>query len=329
MFFTASSWNIDEVSKIIPVSSALSFEKVQSSLLSVDDLFLRPVLGDEMMTVAQAIFEREEQQRSDLEKTILRQLQVATLNLAFWYDFQELNLRITDQGFQRQTTDNFTSAYKYQEDALKRGFRNKGLNALDSILEILEQHTGDFPKYTHSPAYTDMRKRVVQKAKEVNEVCYIHNSQLIFRRLIPILKELEDTNLPIILGSKLNDQLKKAILENRTSEQVGDTTYEELRLRCVAYLSLKACAQLVRQTGSLTDRGLYFISVASSGENNEVREPADGEAAVRLASTMEQSAAAYSASLTSFIEYYIPDLFTGHDADVLKRDNDHKRTFWA
>ena len=144
-----------------------------------------------------------------------------------------------------------------------------------------------------------------------------------------ILKELEDTNLPIILGSKLNDQLKKAILENRTSEQVGDTTYEELRLRCVAYLSLKACAQLVRQTGSLTDRGLYFISVASSGENNEVREPADGEAAVRLASTMEQSAAAYSASLTSFIEYYIPDLFTGHDADVLKRDNDHKRTFWA
>ncbi|MGM9685841.1 MAG: hypothetical protein ACI3YI_06395, partial [Bacteroidaceae bacterium] len=75
MFFTVSSWNIDEVSKIIPVSSALSFEKVQSSLLSVDDLFLMPVLGDEMMTVAQDIFERDEQQRSDLEKMILRQLQ--------------------------------------------------------------------------------------------------------------------------------------------------------------------------------------------------------------------------------------------------------------
>lgn len=328
MYFSPDTWDSDTVNQILPVSSGLSFDKVVSSLLSADDLFVIPLIGQPMADKATEIFEKQEEQRTDTERKLLRQLQVATLNLAFYYDFQELNLRITDQGFQRQTTENFTSAFKYQEDALIRNFRNKGLNALDNVLDILEQNTATFPEYLQSPAYLDTRKRIVRTAAEASEIYYINNSQIVFKRMQPILRELEDTNLPIILGAELNSQLWKAINEGRDAENIGDTTFEELRHRCAQYLVFKACAQLMRQTGSVTDRGLYFESVNSSGEGNEASSPAGASRAAQLAINMEQSATAYSNALTNFIQFYIPELFTGHEADTLRRDNTYKRTIW-
>lgn len=329
MYFSPETWQTEKVSEIIPVSSALSFDKVRGSLMATDDLFVVPAIGEEMKETAEVIAGKEEQQRTPLERKLLRQLQTATLNLAFFHDFQVLNLRITDQGFQRQTTDKFTTAFKYQEDALKEGFRNKGLNALDRVIDLLEQNAELYPEYTRSPAYTDTRRRIVQRAREVDSCCYIHNSQIVFRRLLPILKELEDTGLPLILGAELTERLREAIAENRTADHVGSTTFEELRLRCVEYLSFKACAQLIRLTGSLTDRGLYFVTFSPATEDNEIRKPATREEAAGQAVNMERSAERYSALLTSFIEYHIPELFTGHNADVLRRDNTDKRTFWA
>ena len=46
-------------------------------------------------------------------------------NLAFWNDFDEISMRITDAGFQRQKSDNgesFQQVYKYQEDNLRASF---------------------------------------------------------------------------------------------------------------------------------------------------------------------------------------------------------------
>lgn len=327
MFFSQNTWE-DSANGIIPTSYALSFDKVMPSLISVDEIFLRPLIGETLIQQAVEIFNKQEEQRTDVEKELLRQLQVATLNLALFYDFHELNVRITDQGFQRQQTENFAQTYKYQEDALIRNFRNKGFNALDRILDIYDDNTEAFPAYTTSPAYTDTRKRIVQSAREVSEIYYIGNSRIIFLRLLPILREIEETALPIILGEDICCELRQAIAEDNEQQTIGNTTFAELRHRCVQYLVFKACAQLIRQTGNLTDRGLYFTSMSASGEGNENITPAGTGQAARLAMNMEQSAAAYSAALTTFIQFYIPELFKGHENDVFKRDNDRKRTVW-
>ena len=327
MFFSQQTFD-DIANLIIPTSHALSFDKVVSSLTAVDDIFIIPVIGEEMNRKAEDIFLKPESERTPLEAKLLRQLQVATLNLALYHDFQELNIRITDQGFQRQTTENFTSAYKYQEDNLINNFRNKGFNALDNIIQILEDNTDTFQEYLDSPAYADTRKRIVRTPAEVNEIYYINSSQLIFRRLQPILRELEQTNLPIILGYELNRRLWDAINQGNDSDVIGNTTFAELRHRCAQYLVFKACAQLLRQSGSITDRGLYFITVNPSGEGNETKAPAGANRSAQLAINMEQSAAAYSNALTNFIQYYIPDMFEGHEADTLRRDNNGKRTIW-
>lgn len=57
MFFRQENWDASEISKIIPASSALSFEKVESSLQTADDLFLTPLLGEDVMQLAHEIMQ--------------------------------------------------------------------------------------------------------------------------------------------------------------------------------------------------------------------------------------------------------------------------------
>ena len=48
MFFKESEWSPDLFNQYIPTSSALGFDKVRSSLVSTDDLFVIPLLGEEL-----------------------------------------------------------------------------------------------------------------------------------------------------------------------------------------------------------------------------------------------------------------------------------------
>ena len=125
MIFSEKKWeDSDELKKFIPVSAALSFEKVESSLNDAFNLFVVPLFGEELSKKLQSIYDDPEAKAPEL--LLLEECQRAIANLAFWYNYTELNIRITDQGFQRQEAENFKSTYKYQEDQLRSAFKNKG-----------------------------------------------------------------------------------------------------------------------------------------------------------------------------------------------------------
>ena len=59
MFFSSHNWNNgQEMNAVIPVSSALSFEKVYSSLQAADELYLIPVFGSALLATFEAYFSR-------------------------------------------------------------------------------------------------------------------------------------------------------------------------------------------------------------------------------------------------------------------------------
>ena len=152
---------------------------------------------------------------------------------------------------------------------------------------------------------------------------FINNSHLIFLRLKPIFKSVEDTVLQPALGDALYQALTKALKEG--TAELGDTTTEEFRLRCAAFVVFKSIAKLIRQTGSLTDRGLYFASIHEGDGNLSVR-PSDRETALSLAGELECEADACLNQLMNFIQHYLPAYYKGRQSDVLNRDNNHKRT---
>ena len=325
MVFSKEKWNdAAELNQFIPVSAALYFESVQSSLEDAWRLFVLPLLGEALAEEIEAYYDDEEP--TALQLKVLNECQRAVANLAFWYNYDELNIRISDQGMQRQESDgSFKQTYKYQEDQLKTSFKNKGFNALDRVIDLLDKHQKDFPLYEQSPAYASRKSSIVRSTAEVDANYFINNSHLIFLRLKPIFKSVEDTVLQPALGDALYQALTKALKEG--TAELGDTTTEEFRQRCASFVVMKSIAKLVRQTGSLTDRGLYFASIHEGDGNLSVR-PSDRETALSLAGELECEADACLNQLMNFIQHYLPAFYKGRQSDVLNRDNNHKRTMF-
>ena len=332
MFFSNSRWeNGREMDSIIPVSSAFSFEKVYSSLQAADELYLTPLFGAELMATFEGLYVKNE--RDSQENLLVRLLQAAEANLALYTNFDALQLRITDQGFQRQTTENFGSPYKYQEDRLRQNFRNRGFNAIDHILDVLDEHFTELEGYDTMPVKVTTRTDIVQRTSEVNAIHFINNSRLVFLRLVPIMTSVCHNELRPLIGWQLYNAMQQALENGTAKDRVGNSdparTYDELRKACIPFVVEKSVARLIRETGSLTDRGLYFIATAAGSHDNQTETPATRREAHDAAATAENDAKRCADTLMAFIEWKWPEYFPGRPSDTFKRDNDNKKTFWA
>lgn len=325
MVFSKEKWNdAAELNQFIPVSAALYFESVQSSLEDAWRLFVLPLLGEALAEEIEAYYDDEDP--TALQLKVLNECQRAVANLAFWYNFDELNIRISDQGMQRQESDgSFKQTYKYQEDQLKTSFKNKGFNALDRVIDLLDKHQKDFPLYEQSPAYASRKSSIVRSTAEVDANYFINNSHLIFLRLKPIFKLVEESGLRAVLGESLYKDLLKAIKDGETN--IGDTTTEELRLRCVSFVVFTSIAELMQQTGTLTDRGLYFEQIHEGDGNLSVKPARPGDLMIRV-DNLRKNADTCLNQLMNFIQHYLPAYYKGRQSDVLNRDNNHKRTMF-
>ena len=323
MVFSKEKWNnAAELNQFIPVSAALYFESVQSSLDDAWRLFVLPLLGDALAEEIEAYYAAEDP--TVLQRKVLNECQRAVANLAFWYNFDELNVRISDQGMQRQESEgSFKQTLKYQEDQLRSAFKNKGFNALDRVIDLLDKHQKDFPLYEQSPAYASRKSSIVRSTAEVDANYFINNSHLIFLRLKPIFKLVEESALKAVLGESLYQDLLKAIKNGEPA--IGETTTEELRLRCVSYVVLTSIAELMQQTGTLTDRGLYFEQIHEGDGNLSIKPARHADVMVRV-DNLRKSADNCLNQLMNFIQLYLPSYYKGRQSDVLHRDNNHKRT---
>ena len=326
MVFSKEKWATEGIGLFVHSSNALSWETMEGPLLQAWTYFVMPLLGETLCERLTAIFDKEVADRKKAEADALHHVQNAVANLALWYDFTELNTRLTDQGHQRQESENFKSLYKYQEDALRNSYKNKGFNALDALLDCLCAHADVFTEWATCPANVERKERIVRTPKEVDDVVFINRSRIIFLRLQPILKKLEQTQVPVILGQKLHQAFMGNMDKGKAS--IGTTTVEELRVRVGRVLVNKAVAELIRQTGSLTDRGLYFDTTVAGRDGNEVSGPVNMNEAVKHAAIFERDAREQLQALQNFVSYYVSDLFAGRPEDVFKRDNEDKRTVW-
>lgn len=317
------------MSQYVPVSASLSWEKMEGSLRVAQDMYLLPLLGTELMDKLAEICNGEADANRDAGASAAYELavkaaQTAVVCLALWSNYDALQLRLTDQGWQRQETETFKGAYKYQEDALKQMLKNRGFNAIDGLLDILERDPRNFPLYSECPAAMERKGSIVRSTGEVSDVVFINRSHVLFLRLLPELKTVEEMHLAATIGKPLYDSLK-AGMEDSEKWKYEDCSLERFRIRCGRYLIRLAMIRLLLQTGSITDRGMYFVSRSLDGDTSR---GASNDEIARQLNQMERDAEAERVSLLAFIRTYIPSEYMG-DEQRVDRDNDGKRAFWA
>lgn len=329
MLFSSEKWNSGkEIGAYVPTSASLSFAKMESSLQSAEDLFLKPLLGSQMMAALQAIYDKDVDSRTPKEKLLLAIAQRAEANMAFFYNFDALQLRITDQGFQRQGSEDWQQAFKYQEDRLRDGFRTKGFNAIDEMLDFLDENVDTFTQYEESTAYAERAKAVVKNTREVQRWVNIGHSTLIYLRFAAEFPTVEETVLRACVGNAFYEKLRQWLDDANAYPQEYSITLPQLREKCGRVVVMAAAVRLLKKTGTLTDRGLYFENVAAAaGENSTRKAATDSQIGDRLA-LYEDDLRDAEIKLRLLIEMEYTDYYDGKQGQVI-RDNDNHSAFFA
>lgn len=331
MLFSKDRWdNGRQMSSFIPVSASLSFAKMEAPLAGAEEQYLKPLLGDAMMARLQTLADNLPE-GDTLAVQLVMAARRAVANLAFWYNFDALNLRISDQGFQRQGSADWQGAYKYQEDRMREAFKNSGFNALDYVLEFLEDHIDSYPEFRQSQCYTDRSRAIVRSPREANQFVFINASHIVFMRLQGEFRTVEEYYLKPVLGDSLYHSLRRWLNGDETfPSDRCICTLDQLRLACTDFVVKRAATRLLRQTGSLTERGLYFSATAASGTyGNDTLTPASDRQIGDRTALADVDAQRAEASLKTFLHNYMGDLADSADSDSPMRDNDGHAAFFT
>lgn len=322
MVFSLDKWDKGrEFQHVMKSSAAVDFNSFEPILREAFDLFIRPVLGEDM---TKRLIKEYNEDTPDKCNPVIYLAQRANANLAVWYNFYELTVILSGSGIQKAETGDYKGLYKYQERQLRENYKTKGFNALDDMLLYLE--CSSFPEYKKSPAWLARSTAIVPGADTVQKYLPIERSRLIFLRLEPHISFIEKTRLPGLIGEKMLSALK----EKMEKKEVEGTTFQSL-LNCIQpVVILYAAARLVRQAGMLTDKGLYFSSVlAGMSGNDETNIIATKEETETRAKQFEADAETYLSLADRCIQDNFPEYFKGKASNTFNVDNDNLKIFWG
>lgn len=335
MIFSSEKWSdADEIKKYVAVSTAMSFTVLGPSLLSAFEQFIRPVIGDEMCEVLFDIYingpdpevvENVDGVIPDTEvrdSRLLYLAQRANAFLALWYDYDELNASISDAGVKRTEGDSSKTLYKYQEQSLRTSLRNKGFNALDDLLRFLESNVSHYAEFESSDLFINRKKEIVRTTEDVERYYFISGSRLVFLRLKSHFKVIEDTIIIPRLGEIY------ASLMTELAKDTPDEKYVKLRDLLMPVVIFNAVKRAVSETGTLTDKGLFFSSLQGGDNSLDVSVPVSDSRLTMQASRAEADALSY----WKLLELYLKSEFsisvsTGNR--IPNRNNVDKKSFMA
>lgn len=330
MIFSEEKWNdADEIRPYIGVSTALSFDTIRASLQNAFGLFIRPLVGDKIVTKLVEIYDSVtdistiKEETADKNLKLLYLAQRSNVFLAFWYDYDEFQMLIGDSGVKRQESDQTKTPYKYQEQSLKDGWKNKGFDALDKLLYFLEKNISDFEDFKDSEYYTESLNSIVRNTLEVNNYYTINNSRLIFLRLKTHFRVIEDTIISPRLGLQFYDSFKKEI-----AKETPEGKYDKLRSLLIPVVVFYSVCRLIKETGSITDKGLFFQTLKGGEDSYQSLSPVTDERLMSQANRAEADAISYWLSVERYLSKEF-DITPAHNKKIPNRNNNGKKSFWA
>lgn len=329
MFFSTNDDTFKtEIKEFIPASAATTRSKLWPFIEQADRLYIATLLEDDMYTELEAYYQDPVDGGSgsgeDRVQTgkLLDLVQMATINLAYYIGFDVLNVKISDTGFQRSEGQNFKGLYKYQEENLRSYFERTGFNTLDDVLELLENNIEYFPEWEDSENYTILKKSIIPDTRTFDGICFINKSRLIFLRLQRFMDQVIDFSLKPILGETIWDELMAELVKDSPAEK-----YTKLLPYLQKPLAFLSTALMIENTGSLTDRGLYFEGKNSGFPDNTYSKPGSDSNIDIIAGNNRSTGERYLETLRIYLANNDFESFSGQTGSILNRDNDDSKIF--
>ena len=186
----------------LSVNGSVDIDNIKPYLKKAARNFLKPLIGMAQLAVFEATV------TDPIIKEAQELAQEAVANFGYYLYLPIGAVQVSDNGIHVVDNDNTKTASDKQFKELQRSFKKSGHEALDELLEVMEQSADKFEAWFNSECYTVYKELLVNKTSIFNTYYHIFNSRQTFTALRPTIKVVEDQFVAPVIGTDLLSDLK-------------------------------------------------------------------------------------------------------------------------
>lgn len=298
-----------EIKQFITVGTNFSPEAVEPYLAPAAERYLRPWLEgqlDELVTAYNA------GPLSPPLDALLPYVQRALINLAFWHYAPTAHLLINDAGISVATSEVFKPASMGKATEFRDELIAAGFDAIEPMLEFLEDNVVDYPIWAVSPAPTRNRELFINTSRVFSDSYPLKEGRRTFEHLRPLMKQVETFNILPILGQTYFDEIKFEILNDSLS--IPNQTALDIIRNASAHLTI--AAGLTRSWVALTADGVATSERIAIQENVKQKSSGGITQVSALAEKSIQTGDAFVNQLHQHLYNNLPDYPTFENGEA-------------
>jgi hypothetical protein len=206
----------DEVKKYLSVDISMNDKTIEPYIKPAEEAVIR-LLGKDMYAALDEYYNGDNESDEELD-ALLPYVQRPIVNFAFFQGLSMLNVSIGDNGIAVVSNQNLTPASKQRTDDLKKDLERAAYDALESLLEFLEENIDDYDDWSGSDAYTYQYAYLISSARRFDELLRIDRSRLTFLNWRPTMADVEFLEISPVVSKEFCDELKEEIKADDVSE---------------------------------------------------------------------------------------------------------------
>lgn len=207
--------SIAEIKKIIVVNVNFKPSLLEPGELDAQEYIIQ-ILGRAEFEALQTAYTNGTLNANQLK--LLPYVQQAMVCLAMLLSGDELQLEISNTGFQINVSTERKTAFQWQIIAIKKRYKARAFKALQNLLLFLQKSaSGDFPLWYASEERKDFLQNFINDAISFSRGYNIQNNFSFFLYLRETMNDVEYKYIQPILGKALFQEIKSQILSSSIS----------------------------------------------------------------------------------------------------------------
>lgn len=253
--------NDDDLKLITNVNASFSHSLLIPDIRNIENREIKSVIGNTLYTALNTAYNADPESLSAVQKALLEYIQPAVANLVMWQYASKGTMIIDDKGFSVTSTETTKPASETKIENYKQACMNAGFNAIDDLIEFLEENIGDYPDWASSDAAKEARGLLIPSAKIFQQFVNIRASRRLYLIVSPVMRRIETENLSSTISSELYAEIKDQ-LESGTLSPTNEKLIYNLR-SATAHLSWAKSLQEIALT--INENGVMLMNNSFSG----------------------------------------------------------------
>jgi hypothetical protein len=245
----------------VPVAKNFTFSFIIPDIRRAELKYIKPILGKDLYSILDGAYEGNN--TTTEQDALLDFVHPALAHIATWMYIPKGNVYFGDNGVMATHSDSSKPAFEWQKQDLMNSMRNNGFDALDEMIEHLEDVANvDFPDWLTSEGCTLVRENFINSAQRFTDfVPMLRGSRWLFAYIKPIMARIEKVLIMAITCKGLYDEIKAEIKADNVSAANLDII-EEME-GAVAHASWSSA--LMELALQLDDEGVHLANTTFAG----------------------------------------------------------------